>query len=137
VNRSGCPPKIQDRILRHQNYKCLYCRKLFGSAYYINGRHTIINVQWDHIVPYSYIRANPKNNWAAACQLCNHIKSDHIFMYLHEAKSYIKRRTLNKYSILETFVPSISNEQDPEKWAREFASYITFKSNLSVRYKDI
>lgn len=97
---------------------------------------TIISVEWDHIVPYSYLRANPKNNWAASCKLCNRIKSDHIFTYLHEAKAYIRRRLESKYSIIEGFVPTISNEQDPNTWAREFASYITFKDDLSLRRKD-
>ena len=136
MNRKGCPPKIQERILRHQRYKCLYCRKLFGSVYYINGRFTIINVQWDHVVPYAYLNANPKNNWAAACQLCNNIKQDQVFIYMHDLKAYIRRRIEKRYSILVAFIPSVSNEQDPITWSREFANFISFKDDLALRHKD-
>lgn len=136
MKRLGCPPKTQVRILKHQRYKCLYCRRLFGSVYYINGRMTIISVQWDHIVPYSYLRANPENNWAASCQLCNYIKSDRIFAYMYLAKEFIQDRIEKRYSILEAFVPSVSNEQDPETWSREFARYITYRDDLGLRRKE-
>ena len=109
---------------------------MFGSVYYINGKFTIITVHWDHIVPYSYLRANPKNNWAAACQLCNKLKGDKIFTYMYVLKDFLKKRMEYKYSILEAFVPSVSNEEDPETWAREFARYISFKDDLALRRKN-
>ncbi|SRR6266496_713060 len=124
-------------ILKKQHYKCLYCKLLFGTGLYKDGKFMTIDLEWDHLVPYSYLLANPINNWVAACQICNRLKYNKIFNFLYELKHWLVEERSYRYNIQIDFVPSISNEQDPETWAEEFSKYLAKKGQLKEDLKEV
>ncbi len=84
------PPVFhRNRILREQDYRCLYCGRLFGSVVETPSRRILISVRWDHVDPYVYSQNNKPQNFAAACQICNGWKSSLSFQSLEEIRSYV------------------------------------------------
>lgn len=79
------------KILKAQGFRCLYCGYRFGEIIYLNGYPVSVNLEWDHILPYSYSGNNSISNFCAACGICNGIKSDFIFDTLVKAQQYITR----------------------------------------------
>jgi hypothetical protein len=58
-------------------------------------RHTneiMLKLEWDHKVPFSFLQANPRENWAAACNICNSLKGNLHFADLQEAREYLAER---------------------------------------------
>ena len=80
------------RILQEQGGRCFYCGSRFGTYVTRKGRLRPLRPAWDHVIPYVYLQANPDTNWVAACQICNHIKSDRMFQTVEAAREYIARR---------------------------------------------
>lgn len=87
---------IRDRILRRQDDRCLYCGHRFGDTVWRRGRQVTLMLNWDHLVPYAYLAANPDDNWVAACHVCNGIKSSLIFQSVEEARDHILARAAHK-----------------------------------------
>lgn len=85
-----CETKVS--ILIAQRGCCLYCFIPLDEVVYRYGEPEYIRLEWDHMVPYSYLRANPENNWAASCHICNGIKSDNIFDNMDECRIWIQER---------------------------------------------
>jgi CRISPR/Cas system Type II protein with McrA/HNH and RuvC-like nuclease domain len=86
----------RDYILKKQKNLCYYCGFKFGTL--INKKEPLVwlKVQWDHIVPYSFGYNNDFDNFVAACQLCNKIKTDKIFDSPIEAIKYVNSRRREK-----------------------------------------
>lgn len=76
-------------ILSEQDNRCLYCEGRFGSHIWHKGKHVRLIVRWDHVIPFAFNGNNDGHNFAAACQICNAIKSDKIFTSLEEARAHI------------------------------------------------
>jgi 5-methylcytosine-specific restriction endonuclease McrA len=57
-----------------------------------SGRPKVLSPVWDHLVPYVYGYDNSDDNFVAACQICNNIKSSKLFSSLEEAREYINAR---------------------------------------------
>lgn len=89
------PFKTQQRILKEQENKCLYCGREFGSLYYRNGKIMQLRLNWDHLIPYSYSRKN-KDNFVASCHICNGIKSNKLFDTIEEVYDYVYYRRQKK-----------------------------------------
>lgn len=49
-----------------------------------------LKLQWDHVDPWVYSLNNKDQNFVAACQICNGIKSSMIFNSVEEARVYIQ-----------------------------------------------
>jgi len=85
--RLGPPPKIKQKILRFQNYQCVYCgQSLRGKT----------GIEWDHFVCYAYSANNSEHNFVAACRLCNQLKGAMLFPTMREAQIYIRQKRLQK-----------------------------------------
>lgn len=92
VARPRIPALVKQRILVNQGGLCLYCLNPFGS-FYRNGKTDevqILQLTWDHMVPYEYTRAHKETNLAAACHLCNRFKTNKMFETVDEARVYLK-----------------------------------------------
>jgi HNH endonuclease len=87
---------VQDRILGRQDGRCLYCGHRFGDTVWRHGQPVTLRLNWDHLIPYAYLAANPDDNWAAACHVCNGIKSSLIFQSVEDARDYILDRAARK-----------------------------------------
>lgn len=121
ATRRGPRHLTKKQLLAEFGYCCAYCDYPFGTLLG-NGRG-VTTVQWDHLVPYSWLLANPEHNFVPACRLCNSIKSATLFHSLGEARAYVLEGwELRSQPVL--WVPSISNLQDPKRWATEYASYL-------------
>lgn len=79
----------QQEILRRQKGLCFYCESPFGGLVRRKGQLEVLRLEWDHLVPYSYLQANPIANFVGACHVCNRAKGDHIFRTLEGAIQYI------------------------------------------------
>ena len=82
--------QTQDEILDEQDHRCLYCGLPFGTVVVRRGIPSLLSVEWDHYVPYSYQYGN--RGLVAACDVCNAIKHATQFESLEEARAAIKLR---------------------------------------------
>ena len=86
----------QVKILESQKGKCFYCGSVFGE-FFVCGVRTFVSVlQWDHLLPYSYVRNNHHRNFVAACNFCNAIKSNKVFDSIEEAREYVQKKRSDK-----------------------------------------
>lgn len=96
LRRKKPSSKQRSHILAIQENKCKYCSHTFGSYVLKNNKVTALRVVWDHHIPYSYGANNNKENFVAACQICNGLKSNKIFDSLEQLVDYIKRKWESK-----------------------------------------
>jgi hypothetical protein len=122
--RRRCPPRLHAITLERQRYRCLYCRTLFGTVVYRGARMIVTEVRWDHRIPYAYLQANPDENWAAACQVCNSIKNDLLFFDVTSLRRWMRERWAD-LGFEVWWEPDVASDEDPERWAVSFASYLT------------
>ena len=92
LHRKKPNSKQRLHILTIQENKCKYCNHLFGSYVFKNNKVIVLQVVWDHHIPYSYGANNNTENFVAACQICNGFKSNKIFDSLEQLVDYIKRK---------------------------------------------
>lgn len=78
----------QDQIDVQEN-KCFYCNRSFGTTVFRKNKPVRLRVHYDHLVPYAYTQDNTKENFVAACHVCNVIKSSLVFQTVEEAQIYI------------------------------------------------
>jgi 5-methylcytosine-specific restriction endonuclease McrA len=81
--------RTQDRILREQTQKCYWCGRSFGSKVNYNNELIELKAEFDHVIPYAYCSHNGKENFVAACQLCNHWKGAKVFQTEDEIAEYL------------------------------------------------
>ncbi len=86
-------PRIAQRrhILGKQRNRCLYCGFQFGAVVLRKSKPVVLQLNWDHFVPYAYGLTNADTNWVAACHICNGIKSCRMFFdTVAEAQQFIR-----------------------------------------------
>ena len=81
--------KIQEKLLAQWEDACAYCCRPFGSEVLMYGKLRLVNLHWDHCVPFSFTQNNQSNNYLPACQWCNLWKTDMQFNNLEEAQVYV------------------------------------------------
>lgn len=96
----------QREILEKQDNRCLYCNKPFGTPYYRNGKMLFTKLNFDHLVPFAYSKIN-KDNFVAACHICNGIKSSKVFDTVEETFHYIEYQRKKKGI---TYYEDLSNQ---------------------------
>jgi hypothetical protein len=94
--RKSPPKNVQTLILENQHGLCFYCGERFGNLYQRGTKIGSLRICWDHYLPFAYCGANKDDNFVAACQICNGIKSDKIFETVEEAKNYVEHRRNKK-----------------------------------------
>lgn len=81
---------MQADTLDAQGNRCLYCGLEFGWPLYRRRYGVeILEVNWDHRIPYAYLQDNPADNWVAACHVCNAYKGSLIFPTLAGIRLHI------------------------------------------------
>ncbi len=75
MKRKPIYPAQRLRILRENDYHCIYC----------GGQASAV----DHIIPYAYTPENKDENLIAACEICNSIAGSQVFDSLIDKQSYI------------------------------------------------
>lgn len=87
----------QRERLALQDNKCHWCAREFGDTVLLRrGRAVLLKAVWDHFIPYSYTGSCDDLEFVAACQLCNGVKSNHIFDSEEECRQYLARKTASK-----------------------------------------
>jgi 5-methylcytosine-specific restriction endonuclease McrA len=86
----------KDRIVNQQGNQCFYCGVTFGSFRFRRGLPFTIKIEWDHKLPFAYSQNNQTDNFVASCHVCNHIKSDHLFQTVDEARVYLSDKRKSK-----------------------------------------
>lgn len=96
---SGCdhirkkpPLAFQKEQLALQEHCCFWCLKAFYSSVVVRRKRSLLVVEWDHMVPYSYNQNNAPHNFVAACQFCNRWKSARIFRNTEEGRDFVERK---------------------------------------------
>jgi len=93
--RRKCPAWLKDRISSEQNGRCAYCGLPIGAIIYRLGRSPVTLAEaFDHFVPLVYAQSNSDNNWVMACQVCNQIKSDHLYPSMDAAQLAVQTRRI-------------------------------------------
>lgn len=120
----------RDNIFRIGGYRCVYCRLPFGTAISKHGQRFVLTKPTiDHKIPWSYRQDDSVMNRVPACHLCNGIKSALCFDRLSDARRYVMNQWADRNYVI-VWSPSVSSEEDPETWAREFARFLS----RSLRY---
>ncbi len=89
ASRHGPSKKIRQKILEEQEHRCFYCNRPFGSYVYRKNKPFRLAIEFDHVVPYSYVESRREFNFVAACHICNGLKTDKMFKTLEEAQIYL------------------------------------------------
>lgn len=103
--RPAIPRRGREAIIQNQESRCLYCehpfgthilrmtskraRRVFGANVSVTPHRIFLRAVIDHMVPWSYHGHHDYKNLAAACQVCNGIKSSRMFATVEEARVYI------------------------------------------------
>lgn len=92
-----CRPIVPNRkvllkkLVVNQNNKCYWCQREFGTAYIRKSEFAkTLQPTLDHKIPYSYIKDHEKENFVAACNLCNSFKGNRMFLNKNEGQKYLK-----------------------------------------------
>ena len=98
-------PSLEERreIVEAQGNKCFYCEREFGTPFLKGHKHTLqfLNVTWDHLAPYSFAQNNQKQNFVAACQICNGIKGSMVFETISDARRYVQKKMERRQMVFE------------------------------------
>ena len=86
--------EYKEFLIDKQNGLCYWCDRKLGFFYMRNGVVKKSSNHADHIIPYSYLQANPEDNWAIACNLCNLFKSNKYYDNQQDIRDYLKARWL-------------------------------------------
>jgi 5-methylcytosine-specific restriction endonuclease McrA len=81
--------------LAGQEHKCIYCGESFNSfVCFPDGHVERLQPRLDHFEPWVLRHNNEPENFFGSCQVCNNLKSDHVFDSLSEARKFLnaKRR---------------------------------------------
>ena len=98
-NRRRTPSyRAQNTILADQDHACLYCCQRFGNRYRRKDadKLTKLRINWDHLIPFSYTASCSDEQFVAACQVCNGIKSSTIYKTLDEARADLALKRARK-----------------------------------------
>ena len=87
--RKGPGQRNAKEILEKQDGRCFYCNRLIRSYVTRKGILVKLEIEWDHVIPYSYLQSSHPSGFVAACHICNGLKSDFIFRTLEEAQIYL------------------------------------------------
>lgn len=103
VSKRKLPSKVvREAVLKAQGNRCIYCEGEFDQYSDYKGIPTILNVEWDHFVPYAFTGSNNADNFVASCHLCNRLKSDAHYKTLDQARGDIlPRRFIGTRGIVE------------------------------------
>lgn len=72
----------------------------------------VLQVNWDHKVPFAYSQNNGNQNFVAACQICNRLKSRIMFNSLEEARVYLYYKQIEKgYSLVSPVLGELHPEE--------------------------
>lgn len=91
--RRKLPPwHIREDILNSQRKCCFYCGFPLEDWFLWNGKPIFTKTQWDHLLPFSYSCSNNNDNFVAACQVCNGLKSSKVFETINELVTYVRQK---------------------------------------------
>ena len=115
--------KTLNRVIELQGHICAYCTLPFGSVYKDKkGRERITTVVADHWIPWAVGGDSIGANCIAACDLCNHLKTDHVYDSLQSAsRDLLIIRMERGYVTL--FVPTVASTADYKEWQREYLEW--------------
>lgn len=113
--RPKIPQRLREEIIKSQDGHCLYCELpfgcsitrmkarrqrissgVFGASLEPKFLRVVLVARIDHMVPWSYQGHHESGNLAAACQVCNGIKSSKCFKTVEEARVYITQEKERK-----------------------------------------
>ena len=83
-------PTMQAELLRRQKNQCAYCGSVFGSVIQRGTRQEVVELNWDHVVPFAYSGKN--DIFVAACGRCNRKKGSKMFCTVHPVRSDKRRK---------------------------------------------
>ena len=85
--------------LKKQDNKCYWCGREIGSFLIRYNKVIILRVHMDHVLPYSFIQSNPKENYVASCHICNSFKSSKIFATESECRLFLLKRWFDDFRL--------------------------------------
>ena len=96
IGRRGLSRAFKEQLLEAQDHRCFYCNRMFGSYVWRDGRAIELRTEYDHVTPYIYSYNNNFDNFVAACQVCNRIKSAYVFDTVEEARIALQAKREEK-----------------------------------------
>jgi len=101
------------KILELQENRCLYCEYEFGEKVMDvkKKREIVLRIEWDHVIPWAYTQSH-NVDFAAACQICNRIKTSHVYDSIDDARLDIGEKRKRRYVYGEK-----RGQELPEVWS--------------------
>ena len=90
------PESLKKLILEDQEYCCYYCLVPFSFEVERHGKLIKRKIEFDHLVPFSYLNNNDKENLVASCDICNKLKYSMCFQTTDEARIYLQEKRESK-----------------------------------------
>lgn len=87
--RKGLSASKKKEILDKQKNRCFYCDLLFNTMYYHNKKFLFLRIHFDHFIPFAYLQNDGKDNFVAACNICNGIKGSLMFESKEDIIAYV------------------------------------------------
>lgn len=94
--RTSLSRSKQKEIKEKQFNKCIYCGVYFGTPYLYKNKIRRTKINYDHLLPFSFLQDNPDDNWVDSCNICNGIKSNIIFDSMQDVIHHIMCRIKKK-----------------------------------------
>lgn len=69
---------------------CTYCRREFGSIVLRGYERIRLEMELDHIVPWSKSQNDHPSNLVPACNICNKLKKNHLFRGIPEIREFLR-----------------------------------------------
>jgi len=92
TKRRSLTPKQKKELIEKQDNRCFWCGRDFGTMIVKKDKVQKLKIVFDHLIPFSYLQANPKENFVASCRTCNSFKSSFVFDDINACKEYLKKR---------------------------------------------
>jgi hypothetical protein len=84
------PNTLVVKRICEQGERCVYCQRVFGSHVSIDGRIDKLAPTTEHISPRAKKLNNHWDNIAAACQICQRLKSSRSFDSIEQAQTVLQ-----------------------------------------------
>ena len=94
--RYHIPDSLKKKILDEQEFCCFYCLMPFNFEVERKGKIIKREIEFDHLVPFSFINNDKRENLVASCNVCNRLKSSMCFQTVDEARVYLQERRESK-----------------------------------------
>lgn len=120
-NRRVMGERLKREINEEFGHRCAYCGIKLGSVVSKQGRHKLLEPNYDHFVPFAHRQSRARMNWVLACCVCNNLKGSDLYETPGDVVSAIADRRV-KYELI--WDAPVAMTEDVNVWGVKYASWL-------------